>query len=211
MDDSQNKTYQMAIRVREFNAQRIGNFSEAGVARQLFTELIAAVADVKRLGEAQVTGIGQARQGTRSRREARAALQRAVDAIFRIARLMGLEGQFKRPVNDTEEALLNTAHSYATNAVPLKAQFIAHEMDADFIDELNEDIVDLETAIASQGNAVGDHISASANLDNALDRCVEIVRKEDPIMKNKYADDPGALAEWISASHIERSPRRKKP
>ena len=123
---------------------------------------------------------------------------------------MGLEAQFKRPDNDTEEALLNTAHSYATNALPLKAQFIAHEMPADFIDDLNEDIADLEAARASQGNAVGDHVSASAALDDALDRCDDIVRKLDPIMKNKYANNPGALAEWISASHIERAPRRKK-
>ncbi len=83
-------------------------------------------------------------------------------------------------------------------------------MPVDFIDDLNEDIADLEAASATQGNAVGDHVSASAALDDALDRCDEIVRKEDPIMKNKYANDRGTLAEWISASHIERAPRRKK-
>ncbi len=210
MDDNQNRSYQRAIRVREFNAQRIADFSETGVMRQYFTELIAAIADVKRLGEVQATGIGLAQQGTLSRREARAVLQKMVESIFRIARLMGLEAQFQRPANGTDEALLNTAHSYATNALPLKAQFIAHEMPADFIEELNEGIVDLEAAIANQGNAVGDHVSASAALEDALDRCDDTVRKEDPIMKNKYADDPGTLAEWISASHVERAPRRKK-
>jgi len=210
MDDNQNRTYQRAVRVREFNAQRIADFSETGVIRQFFNDLIAATADVKRLGEAQVTGIGQARQGTLSRRDARAAVQRAVDAIFRIARAMGLEAQFQRPLNGTDEALLNTAHSYATNALTLKARFIAYDMPADFIDDLNEDIAELEAAIADQGNAVGDHVSASAELEDALDRCDDAVRNEDPIMKNKYADDPGTLAEWISASHIERPPRRKK-
>jgi len=210
MDDNQNRTYQRAVRVREFNAQRIADFSETGVARQFFNDLIAAIADAKRLGEAQATGIGQARQGTLSRRDARAAVQRAVDAIFRIARAMGLEAQFQRPANGTDEALLNTAHSYATNALPLKARFLAYDMPADFIDDLNEDIAELEAAIANQGNAVGDHVSASAELEDALDRCDDAVRNEDPIMKNKYADDPGALAEWISASHAERAPRRKK-
>ncbi|HXJ12373.1 MAG TPA: hypothetical protein VNH19_08880 [Candidatus Limnocylindrales bacterium] len=210
MDDNQNRTYQRAVRVREFNAQRLVDFSETGVARQFFNDLIAAIADAKRLGEAQTTGIGQARQGTLSRRDARAAVQRAVDAIFRIARAMGLEAQFQRPANGTDEALLNTARSYATNALPLKARFIAYDVPADFIDDLNEDIAELEAAIANQGSAVGDHVSASAELEDALDRCDDAVRKEDPIMKNKYADDPGSLAEWISASHIERAPRRKK-
>lgn len=211
MDDDQNRSYQRAIRVRDFNAQHIADFSETGVARQFFIDLIAAIAEVIRLGEAQTTGIGQARQGTVSRREARAALQRAIDAIFRIARSMGLGAQFQRPVNDTDEALLNTARSYAVNALPLKPQFIAHEMAADFIDDLNEDIADLEAAVATQGNAVGDHVSASAALDEALVRCDDIVRKLDPIMKNKYTNNAGALAEWISASHVERAPRRRTP
>ena len=210
MDDNQTRKYQMAIRTRGFNAQRVADFSEAGMARQFMNELIAGIADAERLAEAQTTGIGEARQGTKTRRDARTAVQRAVDAIFRIARIIGVEAQFQRPLNDTEEALLNTARSYATNALPLKAQFIAHEMSATFIDDLKEDIADLEAAIASKGNAIGDHVSASAALDDALDRCVEIVRKLDAIMKNKYANDPGTLAEWISASHIERAPRRKK-
>jgi len=211
MDDNQNRAYQRAIRVREFNAQRIADFSETGVGREFFEDLIAAIANAHRLGEEQTTGLGHARQGTLSRRDARAALQRAVDAIFRIARALGREGEFQRPANDTDEALLNTAQSYARNALPLKAQFIKYEMPASFIDDLNEDIADLEAARASQGNAVGDHVSASAALDDALDHCDDIVRKEDPIMKTKYANDPGTLAEWISASHVERAPRRRRP
>jgi hypothetical protein len=210
MDDSQNRTLGMAVRVREFLAQRIADFLEGGVARQLFNDLIAEIANVENLAVAQLSGIGQARQSTKSRTEARLALRQGIDAVFRVARIMGLESQFQRLTGNGDEDLMSTATSYATHAAPLKTEFIAHELPADFIDDLNENVAALRASIATQGNAVGDHVAASAALDEAVDRLVEIVRKLDGIIKNKYANHPGVLAEWISASHIERARRRRK-
>ncbi len=37
-----------------------------------------------------------------------------------------------------------------------------------------------------------------------------IVRNLDGIVKNKYANDPGKLAAWISASHVEKAPKKKE-
>jgi len=37
-----------------------------------------------------------------------------------------------------------------------------------------------------------------------------VLHKLDPIMRNKYADDPATLAEWPSASPVERAPKEKK-
>ena len=211
MNDDQTRTHQMTVRVREFNAQRLADFSETGAARQFFNDLIAGIAEAESLAEAQNIGIGQARHGTRTRSESRAALRDDIDAIYRIARILGVEDQFHRPEQNTDEALVNAGKTFAANATPLKAQFIALEMPADFLEELHTHIDELKAAIVAQGNAVGDHVSASSALDDALGRCVEIVRgKLDGIMKNKYANNPGALAEWTSASHIERAPKRTK-
>ncbi len=208
MDDNQNRRHQMFVRVREFIQQRIADFSETGVVRQLFTDLKVTITEIEQLGSAQVTGIGQARLGTESRGEARAKLRDDLDAIYGVARTMGIESQFQRPTANNDKALLHAARSFATNALPLKAQFIAHEMPEDFLDELNADINALEVAIVAQGNAVGDHVAASAEIDAVIDRGVEIVRKLDPIMKNKYGTSASARAEWTSASHTERAPRR---
>ncbi len=38
-----------------------------------------------------------------------------------------------------------------------------------------------------------------------------IVRILDGIVMNKYANDPGKLAAWISASHVEKAPKKKAP
>jgi hypothetical protein len=210
MDDTQNRRHSMFVRVREFIQQRIADFSETGVVRQLFTQLKVIITELEQLAAAQATGIGQARLGTENRAETRAALRDDIDAIYGVARTMGVESQFQRPTTNNDEALLQAARSFAVNALPLKAQFIAHEMPEDFLDDLNADIAAFEAAIVAQGNAVGDHVSASAAMDDLTDRGVETVRKLDPIMKNKYADSPGNLAEWLSASHTERAPKRPK-
>jgi hypothetical protein len=55
---------------------------------------------------------------------------------------------------------------------------------------------------------VGHHVAAGAAIDDAIDRGIEVVRKLDAIMKNKYANNASVLAEWTSASHTERAPRR---
>jgi hypothetical protein len=44
----------------------------------------------------------------------------------------------------------------------------------------------------------------------SIDRGINVVRKLDAIVKNKYANNPAVLGEWASASHNERAPRHKQ-
>lgn len=210
MNDSDSRTHQMLVRAREFFAQCINDFSEAGAARQLFTGLKTDITSVEQQGAAHGTGVSQARQGTQSRREARLTILADLNAICSAARAMGVESQFPRPQQGNDEQLLQLADVYAANALPLKTQFIAHELPADFLEELAADKADFQEAIAGQANAVGDHISAREELDNALDRAVQKVRKLTSLVEVRYANDPGKLAEWAAASHIERAPHRAR-
>jgi len=75
---------------------------------------------------------------------------------------------------------------------------------------MNASILKLHTAMTNQSSAVGDRVGARAAIEAKLDECMTTVPKLDPIMRNKYADDPATLAEWTSASHVERAPKRKK-
>jgi len=49
-----------------------------------------------------------------------------------------------------------------------------------------------------------------AAIDETIVRGVEIVRKLDAVVKDKYANNAAILAEWTSVSHTERNPRRAK-
>ena len=120
----------------------------------------------------------------------------------------GMGDKFRIPRNNNDFELINAARAFLADATPLKAQFIAHEMPADFLEDLQEHIDAMESAINDQSSAVGSHVAASAALDDASSRGIELVRKLDAIVRNKYANNPAVLAEWISASHTERAPRR---
>jgi hypothetical protein len=107
--------------------------------------------------------------------------------------------------------LINAARAFKADAEPLKAHFIAHEMSADFLEELQEDIDDFESAMSDQSTGVGTRVAAGAALDEIIQGGNDIVRKLDAIVRNKYANNAAVLAEWTSASHTERAPRRAKP
>jgi hypothetical protein len=77
--------------------------------------------------------------------------------------------------------------------------------------ELGQQVSDLQTSIVQQDTALGDRVEATATLDDAVDEGVDVVEELNAIMRVKYADKPGVLAEWISASHVERAPKRAKP
>ena len=134
-----------------------------------------------------------------------------LEAINRAARIMGLGNEFQLPPEDNDRLLLNAARAFAANALPLKAQFIAHEMPEDFLEDLAADIAAFETAIANQNDAVGGHVAAGEALDDLFDEATEQQNDLDGFMRNKFANNAEVLAEWTRASHVERAPKRKKP
>jgi len=66
-----------------------------------------------------------------------------------------LEEKFRVPRNNNDQELLNAARAFLADATPLKTQFIAHEMPADFLDDLQADIDAMQAAINSQSSGVG--------------------------------------------------------
>lgn len=172
-------------------------------------------AELTNLTATQASGDGAARAGTDTRSEARDDLRARLKAYNRTAHAIaidvpGLDNKFRVPRGDNDEELLAAARAAATDAPTFSSHFIAHEMPATFVDDLNASIVNFERAMNDQSSAVGDRVGSRAAIEKALDDLMIIRRKLDPIMRNKYANDPATLAEWIRASHIERPAKKKK-
>ena len=155
-------------------------------------------------------GMGDARQGTSSISEARDDLEEMLGFIRGVARVLKVADRFPRPQPGNDDSLLQTADIYLAKATPLKAEFIAHQMPANFLERLAEAKAALQSAIAERADAVGDHISAREDLDHAGDEVIAIIRDLTPMIKVTYANNPGKLAEWTAASHIERPAKRAK-
>lgn len=216
MDDSQNRRHEMFMRVKDFGARFTNDFDAHGLGAELFTQLETVVDELNGHAATKVSSAGQAREGTSTRAAAREALREDLMAMNRTAQAMsedtpGLDEKFRLPRGNNDQNLLDAARAALADAAPLQAAFISHEMPADFLTKLEEHIADLEEAMTKQSSGVGTRISANAAIDETVSLGNAIVRKLDAIVRNRYRGNEPTLAEWTSASHTERSPRRKAP
>jgi hypothetical protein len=211
MDDNQNRRLASFITSRDYFTQVSTQFAPNGVAQQKAARFAAVIEGIQTKAAEQEGGIGETRQHTLGRKEARTELRLDLEAINRAARIMGVENEFPLPPEGNDKELLNAARAFARNALPLKAQFIAHEMPEDFLEDLAADIAAFEAAVAKQSDARGSHVAAGEVLDDLFDEGTDLQRDLDGFMRNKFANNAEVLAEWTRASHVERAPRRKKP
>lgn len=215
MNDSENRKHQTFTRTNDFGVAHASDFAKDSLAAQTYAKLAAIVARLDGHTAQQASSRGQAREGTTTRGQAREELRGDLMAINRTARAMaqdvpGINDKFRVPPVGNDQLLLNAARAFLADAEPLAAEFIAHEMPADFLEDLRDDIAALEAAMSLQSSGVGSAVGERAAIEAAVDEGVALLGKLDPIMKNKYANNPAVLAEWASASHVERAPRHKK-
>jgi hypothetical protein len=216
MNDNQTRTRQMFVRVSDFGVAHATSFPANGRGKQLFEELQATRAELDQDAVAESSAGGAARQGTTTRAEAREALFEDLSAIRRTARALadevsGLDDKFRRPPSQNDQLLLTAGRTYLADAIQHSARFIAYALPDDFLSTLSAHIDTLEQAISHQSSGSGNHVASGVAIDNVIDRGMVIVRKLDAITKNTFANDPATLAEWASARHIERAPRRSAP
>jgi hypothetical protein len=216
MNELETKRYQMLTRVREFGAQHASAFPADSFGGQTFAEVGAVITALAGYDTAQSVGRGGARESTVSKATARAALYEHLLAINVTARALaldtpGLETKFRMPRSGTDQALLTAGRAFAADAVPLAGEFQKHEMPAHFIDELHADIASLEEALSGRARSRDSHVAATASLDATMERGIKAVQRLNAIVRNKFRDDPAALAAWESASHVERRSRTVAP
>ena len=196
MDDKERRKLETFTRIEDFGTAHANDFAANSLGKQIFTEVSTIVARLAGHASAEESGRASARQGTSSRGSAREELRSDLEAISRTARVMsddaiGIDDKFRVPRNNNDQQLLAAGRAFAADAMPLSAQFIAHELPADFLQDLQDDIAALETAITEQGSGRGEHVAAGAEINAAIEAGEAAKRKLDAIIRNKYANNPG--------------------
>lgn len=214
MNDNERRKHQMFVRVQQFLTSRASDFPPSSIVKQHAVDLASIITELDRHAAAETSGGSSARQGTVTRAEARATLREDLEAINRTAREMddqpGLNEKFRLPRGHNDQQLLSAARAFAVDAVPLKMSFVAYELSNNFLEHLDADILAMEEAIGHQSGGIGSRVAAVAAIDDAIERGTVITRALGAIMKNKYGNDRATIAEWTSASHTERPPRRRR-
>jgi hypothetical protein len=216
MTDDHTRRYEMFLRVRQMGADEAATLASNAFVNGLFNSLSQVATELETHSGAQASGLTTERQSTTSKAVARDELERDLAAIGRAARSMsqsmpGLEEKFRFSRDQNDQGLLATARMIAADALPLKAEFIKRGLSATFLDDLNDDINTFEEAGTHKTQSTATHVNATAVIEELIARGMKIVRELAPIMRNIFDDKPGKLAAWLSASHVERAPRRAKP
>jgi len=209
MNDLLRRRLETLLRVHVFGVTHGGSFPAGSRGRELFTALETTIARIQAHATEHDTGTRASRQMSASKNVARDSLLAQLDAINRTARVLalnsaGLEDKFRMPLPFPAQDLLNAARSFLANATPLKADFIREELPADFLEQLTSATSDLETSINEANRTKGSKVSAHAAQDEDIGEGMNLLRQLDVNVRNKFSSDRAVLAEWASASHIER-------
>jgi hypothetical protein len=202
-----------------FGEKYAADFPADNLGGQQFALVTAAVPQTATLGAAQVSGAESAHAGVLSKVAGRFHLHDDLHHIADAAHSLvlmgtpGLQGKFLMPRNGGDAALLNTARAFQTDAAAFSTQFISLGLPATFITQLGADISDLETAIKAKGAGAGARSGATGGLEVTANKAAIALHVLKTIVPNTYKNDPAKLAEWATASHVEKHTPvpRKKP
>jgi hypothetical protein len=214
MNDSQIRIYEMLTRVRDFGGAHAVSFPASSLGAQKFAAVGGVVDELEQHGTAQSSSSSAARTSTGAKKLARDNVRRKMAAISETARVMestvpGIAASFRVPSTNGDQALLSAARAFVVAATPLKNEFISREMPANFLEDLTGAINSYESAFNSKNLNTEIRVTATAAIDAVVERGRELVRELDAIVRNKFRSDAATMAAWESASHVERSPRRK--
>ena len=216
MKDSENRCYEMFLNVREYGTTQAERFPPTSYTGEVFALLDDITDQLEAQATAQSSGKNRLKESSQSKAATRDALKRRLEAFSRTGSIMalttpGLENKFRSPSGLKDQELLTLARLTLTEALAFKTEFIKRGFKPNFIEELDEETNAFEEAITKKIKGKEAHVTATATIDQLIDRGLKCVRELDVIMRNTFADDPVSLAAWLSASHIERhAPRTKK-
>lgn len=216
MKDTERRRLEMFQRVKAFGDERATQFPPVSFAGEQFTALAQVIEQLQTHAGEQVAGRSAVRQGASGKAAARDELLRDLEAISRTARPMsasspGLAEQFRLPHHQSTQGVLAAARAFAAAAQPLAAEFVKRGLPRNFLEDLQADIDALEEADTRKLQGRESHVTATAAIDDLIERGMGAVRELDPLMRNTFADDAPNLAAWMSACRVERSPRPNRP
>jgi hypothetical protein len=206
--------------VDAFGIANAADFPPASMGGQQFALIHAAVPQTATLGAAQVSGADAAHSSVMSKVAGRFHLHDDLLGITTAAHSLvllgtaGLDGKFLMPRSGGDQALLNSARAFQTDAAAFSAQLISLGLPATFLTQLGTDITAFEASITAKGAGVGAQAGATGGLENTAHQAAIALHVLKTIVPNIYKNNPAKLAAWATASHVEKHtpvPRPPKP
>ncbi|MBV9241411.1 MAG: hypothetical protein JO314_05315 [Acidobacteria bacterium] len=213
MDDNVRRKLEKAEREHQFMVDNAADFT-GGPGETATTELAGVIADVHANASKQVSGTGTKSQMVANREDLFDHLIDLLKKINLAANAMtadhpGLDTKFRMPRNRANHNLLAVAKSFHDDAAPLGADFATYGVTAAVLTDLANTITAIETAGDTKASSAQSRAEATGDMTDAAKHLMDISRKLNSIVTIKYFDDPGKLAAWSIAHHLEKAPVKK--
>jgi hypothetical protein len=88
-------------------------------------------------------------------------------------------------------------------------EFAAHGHPPDTATDLENMAAEFEGSEGKQGTALGERAGATASIPEAIREGTDAIKTLDAIINRIYKGNPATLTAWETASHVQRSPRRR--
>ena len=200
-------------RVNEFGIAHGADFTPGGPAAKAFAFIATLVPKADTDASTQVAGKGEEQAGTGSRAAVRLALHSELASITATAHSIalntpGFDNKFHLPRSGSDKALLASAMSFVTEGTPLIALFVACEMPADTFTVTQTLIEQFKATGVDQDAGEFKQVGATAAMKDNRHKGVLMLETLKGIVPNKYKGNPVVLAEWHTASHVERPAKK---
>ena len=145
-----------------------------------------------------------------------AAMRRKMKRYSRTARALNIDDPgfrrlFRIPNDKNYQLILATAREFVEEARRFAADFARLGIPATLADELEADTEAMEEAINTKAAAQIETVGATAGVGEEIERGMTAEKILDSIMHNVYFDNPVKIAEWTSARHVKKSPKKDPP
>ena len=217
MSDATRRELESLERIVAFKAENNAVIKDFAIAVGMFTNLIELIAQLEAKSATKASS-GSSRTGaTLNKTSAESRLERHLRGVATTADVIAerepdFDNRFDFPQGSVSfSGLLALADSYLANLPPVEAKFISYGKSANFIADIAEAKADCETFLTVQDT--GQRGSVEANADEAaiLKAALAIKKPLKTIVNNLFETDAGKLANWRSACHVERAPKKKDP
>ena len=207
-------TIEMLGKVAGFRKMYESRIPQGSLTRAAFDTVDAALTTIAAIGA--LPGRRGPRPGTEGRDAARQTLRDDLDAIYKTMQAVaidhpGIEPNFRLPKNRRlDQRMIRAGQEFIKYATPLKDEFVAHQLPANFLERLHSEIEALQQAINAQAQSKSDRRAALDTLVQAIDAAMIALQRLDAIIPNKFGDDHEVMTAWTIVREINKPQRRKK-
>lgn len=209
----------MSVKMRKHaeRGQRVDLFMDAGAedfpagskGGALAASLKEELSNLLALAVARSAGTSKRQQGTAGRRGSRETLREQVEAVADTAKSAAREradikGVFDLAGKDrSDQTLVATARAFADAAPPFAPLLIEYGLPPTFVNDLRAGADRLEQNISLQEEGTGAGVNTTTSAEESYERLADLVERLDPIVRNKYRDNPVKLSAWERARRVE--------